>query len=228
MSCIATHSGLLYLHIPKCAGESIARYLLARCPDAFLATEPKCHAPLRTFDETLRNMHAIRAGVGWYRRIVAVVRNPYKRELSQWIYWREESQRRPGNGDFQIAAERTLEEFIRHPRSNHIAMDYWKDDGDLYRWWLNVDGEIPTNVQIIRLCDLETQLPAATDDFSTREADIPHVNASTHGPLGEYFTQGAIDAVEEKYRWTFDSGLYRRVSLADMESELDAMAEGVR
>lgn len=206
MSCIATQSGLLCLHIPKCAGESVAQYILARCSDAQPMAPPKHHCPLSKIDADMRKAFGV--GVEVFQTIVAVIRDPYSRELSQWNYWLEENKRRPEVPDFKIAACRTLEEFIRHPRSNHIAMDHWKADGDLYRWWLNVDGELPDNLNIIRVSELESELPAATDPFAQREADIPHVNRSSHGPVRDYYTAGAIEAVNEKYPWTFESGWY--------------------
>lgn len=85
---------LLFLHVPKCAGRSCRRYLFEHVP-GMVGPDPDSKTP--TDDSGLPIGHVrledIERFTGRkpesFEKVIAVIRNPYEQQLSQWVYWKE-------------------------------------------------------------------------------------------------------------------------------------------
>ena len=82
--------------------------------------------------------------------------------------------------------------------------------GGLYRYWLMVDGEIPPNVCVVKLEELDETVPALLQPFADHPLPpLPRLNTSPH----EESWQAWIDAeiypeitalvIAQKFRWAF-------------------------
>lgn len=82
---------------------------------------------------------------------------------------------------------------------------------DYYRWWLEVDGEIPPNVEVVKMEYLYREWPRIMSDFVMTDAPLPVVNSHAKGcpPLATFYTQEATRLVEQKFAWTFDNHYHR-------------------
>lgn len=92
--------------------------------------------------------------------------------------------------------------------------DIVKEYGDYYRWWLDVDGEIPENVQMITVESLSHQLPYVLQPYADHELPpmTTRVNASPRSvATRDFYCPAAARLVEARFPWTFDK-LYTKWS----------------
>lgn len=228
----AYNDEILFLHIPKCGGTSVKRWLKAALPGVKDSTDEECplpigHIPLRDVERfTGRKPES-------FAHIIAVIRDPYAQQLSQWMFWADRYRR--GNRhihDIGAASHATLTGWLHDPRCDfHLwyesayprmpagvspleaaprdPFERAKDGGG-YRWWLEVDGKIPANLRVIRLEELPARLPAILFPFMAGDmVPVPLENPGpARYPARDYYTPLAARIVEAKFRWTFDEGYY--------------------
>jgi hypothetical protein len=76
--------------------------------------------------------------------------------------------------------------------------------------WFEINGQMPSNLRVLRFETLEQDLRRALSPFSRNHSQLPRLNASEHRPYAHYLTPGIEKAIYRKYRWAFDRGLYPR------------------
>lgn len=221
---------LLFIHIPKTGGRSCQRWLVDNVPGAKLPEEhespfPIGHIPLRDI-ETFSGRSP-----DSFERIVAVIRDPYEQCLSQWLFWRDRYARGHRHmHDMMATVYPDLHHWLQDPSacdfhvwyeervpgaSKTIARDRgYQDFGGYYRYWLETsEGEIPDHLHIVRFENLADGFVEACRPFvsSLPPTPFPHENA---GPRRRdtqaYYTDLARALVEDKFRWTFAEGFYKR------------------
>ena len=106
-----------------------------------------------------------------------------------------------------------------------IAGDTYEQYGGYYRYWLEVNGGIPDNVVMLRQEHLGRELPIWLEPFADHE--LPRLterkNASSHLDDAQlYYRDAGREAVEWKFQWTFDKGMYPR---CQCDREQPALAE---
>lgn len=224
----AYNDDVLFIHVPKCAGWTVKRWLEQVLPGFVLPQKgpgelPQGHTALRDMEQWTGRPPSS------YRRIVAVVRNPYEREASEWLYRRDRFARGARHWfDCLAEAHGTLTSFLCDPYSEYhrlneeqpgqtrrmkpLAKETYATYGGFWPYWLGIDGEIPSNVYIIRMENLEAELTEAVRPFAKEPLpDIPKLNATPHGDLMRYHSWLSIDATEHRYQWAFDN-YYKRLS----------------
>lgn len=222
---------LLFVHIPKTGGTSVREWLWQHLPGvrgqkpetmpggADTAGMPIGHVPLRDIE------HFTGRSPSSFRRIIAILRDPYAQQLSQWRFWRERyaiGQRHPH--DLTAAAHPTMDSWLGDPNcdfhlwynlriapENHRAIegkiveDYAGFAG-YYKYWITVDGRIPDNVRVIRLEDIDHAWPATVESF-VADPTIPlrksNQGPSTPYPVRAYYTKESARMVQLKFRWAF-------------------------
>jgi hypothetical protein len=138
--------------------------------------------------------------------ILAVVRNPYDMEVSRFNFLRRGHLGIPGlaqnypeklalAGDFAAFADR--------------APYHGRLPGRLGAWF-EIDGQMPSNLRVVRFETLEQDLRAALMPFCRNLSALPRLNPSQHKPYAEYLSPDVEEAIYRKYRWVFDRGFYRR------------------
>ena len=219
---------VLFIHVPKCAGWSVKRWLQKALPGFVLPENtpnnlPMGHTPLRHMEQWTGKKPSS------YKTIIAVIRNPYERELSEWNYRRD----RFAKGhrhifDIVAASHTTLTSFMLDPMSEWHRLNYerpgqarvtkepdgtsYATHGGFWMYWLAINGEIPDNVQILRQENLATELPAAVAEFTTGDLpEVPRLNATTHDEAMRYHTPLSVQLTEHRCKWAFDN-YYERLS----------------
>jgi hypothetical protein len=165
-----------------------------------------------------------------WKLIFAVLRDPYEQQLSQWSFWRDRYAK--GGRHFHdqaAAAYKTLAEWLGDDRCDfhtwyiqqiHEGKSINADSG-YYRFWLEVDGEIPRNVTILDIDSLNEQVPKLLAPFTNppralKISDVEVLNTSPHSTkTREYYTPKAARLVEEKFKWAFAEGNYRKWLYSD-------------
>ena len=210
---------LLFLHVPKAGGTSIIHYLMQVLPKPVYYSLPADHVAdvpdgVTRFHgvahESLEEARLVLAQHG--RRIeefpvvVACIRNPYELEVSRYSFLRRDREKYNHGpqqaiafiGDFELFA------MCSRPHGQRRLESYFV-----------LEGTVPPNLHIIRLEDVQSGLTdclvVAGAELGT--AHIPHHNRSKHDPFQSYYTAAAEEAVYEKYKWVFDSGLYPRLDV---------------
>jgi hypothetical protein len=92
------------------------------------------------------------------------------------------------------------------PRPAPEGHNTYQDYGGMFRYWLEIDGEIPDNVHVMHCENLAEELPAAIAEFVDHELPpVPTLNTSPwSGQAWEWYTPTAMRAVEEKCPWAFE------------------------
>lgn len=158
---------LLFIHIPKCGGMAVKKYLRTglegfekRYPD--LPT----HAPLTDI------LARTDSTPGDWGTILVTIRDPVRRELSKWRFWREK------HGEVfkpwtLHAAMREFPEFASDD-THHFRQHYpsfrdavWTENDAVYYphrvypWWWQTNGANPPNVEVVRLEDCPDAIDGA-------------------------------------------------------------------
>ncbi len=227
----AHNSDVLFIHVPKCAGLSVTEYMKQVLP-GFVAPKdvpgrlPLGHTALRDMQQwTGRKPES-------YEKIIAVIRDPYERELSEWNYRRDRfAMGRRHVFDIVAASHTTLASFLLDPMSEfhrlniespgHVRGIKAPDDdtyatyGGFWKYWLAIDSTIPPNVEVLRQETLSTELPKVLRPFArTHGIQVQTLNATNHGEAIKYHTSISLQLTEYKCKWAFDN-YYERLSVKE-------------
>jgi len=82
----AYNSDVLFIHIPKCGGWSVKTYMRDHLPGVLMPDDPKAKLPIGHV--RLQDIERFTGrSPDSFKRIIAVVRNPYEQQLSQFTFW---------------------------------------------------------------------------------------------------------------------------------------------
>ena len=222
---------LLLLHIPKAGGQWAKTYAKRHVPGMNFPEDldypfPIGHIPLRDIEAFTG-----RPPSSW-AKIVAIIRDPYEQQLSQFLYWlgRYYEGGRHEHDVYTWQCEQRalkrdvppLEEWLSHPGCDfHVwyeervgvkvkstaARSGYLEFGSYYRYWLEIDGEIPDNVEIVRFERLNEDFPKAVAEFAGgvhepgERVNVGPPKRDTHS----YYSLVAMELVERKFTWAFEN-----------------------
>lgn len=264
---------VLFVHIPKCGGWSCKTYMQQNLPGVLMPKDEGCNLPIGHVRLADIERFTGRPPSSW-KLIVAVVRNPYEQQVSQFSFWAtrylngsrhihdivtgkyvlwptvikdvaESGGRLDGvvwypnqidftgwvmdpMSDFHVWYQQhigyrpgmTLEEQERARLTSMLSpvgRNRYQDFGGVYRFWLEVGGEIPDNVSVICQERLDTDFPAALAPY-VEGTSVPMTtqNTSPHGAdTMAYYTPEAARVVEDKFQWAFEHH-YRKWLYSDL------------
>lgn len=232
----AYNDDVLFIHIPKTGGTSVKRYMKeclpnVLCPDpadevATAASKlPIGHVRLADIERFTG-----RSPDSW-KLILAVLRDPYEQQLSQWSFWRDRFAKGGRHvHDVVAAAHLDLTAWLEDPRCDfhvwylqHIGHplvkaqqttpkepspdgeNRYEDFGGCYRFWLEVDGEFPINLKTVDISTMGEVVPKMLEPYKElHHCFFPTTNPSPHGKdVKAYYTPRAARMVEEKFAWAF-------------------------
>ena len=202
----------LFVHNPKTAGTSLMSYLTSTLPGP-VHTAGVNH--LGTYHPSLSMALGYACGVRGHTRfdqIISVMRNPFDREVSMYIYFRE-----------ILSASSTLltdlpDTAMRrrvHKAAELGFRDYlqwlWQVEGtiDVWRSRCFYQTESPAEMarlKILRFEHLDRDLSVALNQPDLR---LPKLNASKRRQTAEYFDKETTSIVLQSYDWIFAAGYYR-------------------
>lgn len=209
---------LLYLHVPKTAGKSIALALvrtIERPIRCFLppGTEKMLREQVDLDGVTIERSSGhegvfaaakLLRGEGRtvddLKMILVAIRSPYDLMVSNYHFMRQNYETNQGRDNFEIAHSHDFETFAA--QSRFAPIDRWFVYGD----------RIPANLRLIRYESLEAEFTAALGDLGYDPPPLERVNRSTHEHYLEYLTPAAEQSIYEKFAYLFDNGYYERVS----------------
>lgn len=146
-----------------------------------------------------------------------MIRDPYRQQVSQWLHWEE----RWRQGDrhvccFGAAMHSSISGWLQDPYSDfdlwylaHLGQPW--EQGQLARWvmptpgfyhfWLQVDGQIPENLQLIYFENMQQEWAQAFQD----DTPLPRLN---QGPRDRQLDAGGLSRysrwlIQQKFRWAF-------------------------
>lgn len=229
----AYNDQVLFIHIPKTAGWSCKTYMADHLEGVLLPDNPESKLPIGHI--RLQDFEGFTGRApDSFEKILAVVRNPYEQQLSQWCFWRERFAKGFGHIHDRCAATYArLEKWLEDPGCDfHIwyeqhtdrreespyvkGTERYEDFGGFYKFWLTVDGVIPENVQVIRQENLDEEFPEAMSSpvvlhvakpgAPYSRPPMPHLNTSPHDTnVKQYYTPRAAELVEAKFAWAFEN-----------------------
>lgn len=222
---------LLLIHIPKTAGQWCKTYLKRHVsgmnfPEDLDYPFPIGHIPLRDIEAFTG-----RKPESW-DKIVAVVRDPYEQQVSQYLFWLgryKKGQRHEHDVYTYNATQRALkkgtkplEEWLSRPGCDfHVWYQErvgatvkstahtagYIDFGSYYRFWLEVDGEIPDNVEVVRFEHLNEEFPKVVAEFAGgvhEPGERVNVGPARQRDVHAFYSLPAMEMVERKFQWAFE------------------------
>lgn len=225
---------LLFLHVPKAGGSSIVRFLMdvlpkpvyyslppdheAELPDGVIRFPGSAHESL---DEARIVLSERGLRLEDFPVVVACIRNPYELEVSRYSFLRGDLNRYNHGVQQAVALQGDFELFATYSRPHGLR--------PLETYYV-LDGVVPPNLRIVRLENVEAELrdclQAAGVDAGT--GAVPRHNRSEHDAFAGYYTPAAEQAVYEKYKWVFHTGLYPRLELSGAEPAASDHAAAVK
>jgi hypothetical protein len=207
---------LLFLHIPKTGGMSMTRHLLDVLPKPIyymheLPDTSTADAGIVQFyglrHETLDGARRIVREYGFeveaFPMILVVLRNPYEQEVSRYAYLKQGHEKDAGY-EQSLAMREDFETFAVRSRFGAPIEPIEK--------FLLIDGEVPSNLRVLRLESIDEELPSALRDIGIEPVGaLPRQNTSPHHDYRLYYSRAAESAVYLRYRWIFDNGYYQRM-----------------
>ena len=204
----------LFIHVPKTAGIAVGEGLCRSLKgDVHLVSGQGEHLPQNEVNIIDGNRHLTlkdadqffkEAGLPHrlikFRKILAMVRNPYEIEVSRFHYLR--LGREWDRGEAQsLAMEGDFADFVRDST-------WWFNYEDYY----TVDGVTPQNLHIVRYEGFSDTISTDFTSFFQTPFVVEKVNASHKTRYGDYYDEELESHVYRKYQWLFDEGHYPRES----------------
>lgn len=243
---------IAFLHVPKMGGMSITNFLLNNLPGEIHLVVPEAsfeHAwQAVKFEDVRSRLHLhvgdrherwheaqdLLAGLGFslerFRKVLAVIRNPYTLERSHFQHLRKPAtlKWRLGDGkearlDTQLAMAGDFHRFCQE------APFYGKLPSRIERYYTPDGRTLPGNLRLIRFESFEADLMREVEGFSLGRSALGHENASgrpgTKVPAVDMsFDADAEAAVFRKFRFLFH--FYERSDTGAVVPRPDAPVSG--
>ena len=203
---------LLFIHVPKTAGmaveEALCRslkgdiYVVAR-PGEFPSQQNvkfihgNRHQTLQGADQFFKEAqlpHRLRT----FKKIIAMIRNPYEVEVSWFHYLRMGHEWDAGKAQ-NLAMKGNFADFVR-------GSTWWFDYPDYY----TVDGVIPDNLHVVRHEDFPAAFSTGFESFFHTPFMVKKINVSHKTRYSDYYDRELEAHIYRKYQWLFDQGYYKR------------------
>jgi hypothetical protein len=224
---------VLFIHIGKTGGTSVREYLKKVLKKPLYVAVSKDGLPLNNLSLKEKAKHFLRRehyfygnphatleeaqpivlkygfSVSSFKRIIAVVRNPYEIELSLYHHLRKPhvidrvcKAGRP-EGKVRIeAASGSFDEFV--------AKNIYHRIGVKYEDYVMLNGNLPPNLRLIKIESLDKEMHELAKEFgrSVIPMPFPHHNRSERKIFVEDISVFSRKVIELKYKWIFDMGYY--------------------
>lgn len=179
----AYNDDVLFVHIPKCGGWAVKKYMQEHLPGVLMPDDPAAKLPIGHVRLQDIERFTGRPPDSW-KRIIAVVRNPYEQQLSQFTFWA--TRRAKGgmhihdivtglyvNWPAILACWPDAEDFTRHKECGWEQFVWFPEQMDLQSWL--EDPRSDFHVWYLQNHGYEPGMPAEVQE-QTRKTDIETKN----------------------------------------------------
>jgi len=137
--------------------------------------------------------------------IFTLIRNPYAIPVSTYHFFQKlENDPRPEAIEIRnMSWSDYISRFVdmAYRKQGDVPMSFWD--------YFNIDGEVPDNLHIIRLEEIDTLPDIINLRFGVRiPVNIPFINQSEHDSISSYYDDDTAAHIRRLYKWTFDKGYY--------------------
>jgi hypothetical protein len=193
----AHHLG--FFHIPKTGGTSVSAFLIEQMR---ARGDAEREVTLKMYHEPIGNkIEALGKDVFDRSVFITTVRNPYAAVVSLYFWYQRKSRERHADLDVypesDLVARMTFDEYL----------DWYVANGRPFDHYLVENGEIPHNVRVIKLEDVDAGLfRVLNGELGLGIAGrVPVFRTTVHEPFMTYLDPNAIRKINSMYRWSFDS-----------------------
>lgn len=138
--------------------------------------------------------------------IFTTIRNPYAQVVSFYFFLRDNIQKLgsapPICPELIVASQVDFAQFVQ----------WYCDNFPSYFEFIEIDGKIPSNVKILRIEEIVSELKPIVNDAMGLELDVdsfPHINVTGMGETyRDHFDRSLYDLVNAKQSWVFQEGFY--------------------
>lgn len=204
---------ILFVHPPKTGGLAVTDFLIKNLPGKIIITVPEGHhAPSdkvqvmrgsrhENLPQAVKFLNKTGRRLSDFRKILAVIRNPYEMEVSAFYYLRLGYAHDKGRAQ-DIAKEGDFDRFCRE-------VPYPSFGARPIESWYTINGTSPPNLHVIRAENLTREITDAIADVCTIQTPMRHLNKTKHNDWREYVNKINEPYIFEKYKWLFQ--FYERV-----------------
>lgn len=214
---------LLFLHVQKTGGLSVTEFLVdvlpkpvwyqSRHPQAPLTRDGVHHItgnPHAGLAEAARLVQRHGFALERFPRILAVLRNPYEIEVSNYEHVRQPNERGITHNRQGIAVALPFDEYI-HATLSDKAKIRRRSFEDMFF----LDGAVPDNMRIVNFEHLADGIKRQLREIGIEtDKELPWRHRGTYGDWRSYYTPESEELVFRAHRWMFDAGLFPRLELA--------------
>ena len=198
---------VLFIHPPKTGGLSVTQFLINNLPGEIIITVPEGHHSPSDKVRVMRGqrhenlpqaekwLKVLGRKLSDFKAIVAVIRNPYEIEVSQFYYLRLGYPHDQGPGQ-EIALSGDFDRFCREVPYPHFGARPIES-------WYTVNGASPSNLVLIRAENLVREMTDAIAQVCPIKKPMPHLNATQHKDWREYVNSVNEPLIYAKYKWLY-------------------------
>lgn len=213
---------LLFIHIGKTGGTSAAEYLCktltepvynvipARAPKRKIGHEESLtgqrHATLEEAKAFIKEFNGQK--LKDFKKIIAVIRNPYRLEISLFNYYKRLLENNPSVLD---GAPKRKEVILKDSFAEFVKGKFYHRNKITIRKYVSVDGKLPKQMQIIKFEELSERFIEIGNEFGNGNKDFPHLNKTKKTKIQDHVTAELEPIIFRKYRWVFQKGGYKRL-----------------
>ncbi len=216
------NNDILFIHIGKTGGTSAAKYLCSTLNGPVYNVVPKGAQEIQYGHETnlIGQRHAIleealaftkkhsNLGLKDFKKVIAVIRNPYNLEISLFNYYKRLIENNPTILD---GAPKRKEIILQDDFAAFVKGKFYHRNGIHIKKYVSLDGKIPKKVEVIKFEEMTDRFIELGSQFGNGNADFPHLNKTKPVDVTNFVTKELEPILYRKYRWVFEYGNYSRL-----------------
>ena len=213
---------LLFIHIGKTGGTSAAKYLCSTLNGPVYNVVPSGAQKIQYGHETnlIGQRHATleealiytkfhyTLGLSDFKKIVAVIRNPYNLEISLFNYYKKMMELNP---TFLDGAPKRKEIVLQDDFAAFVKGKFYHRNGTHIKKYISIDGRIPKKVEVIKFEEMTDRFVELGKTFGNGNPDFPHLNKTKPVNIRDFVTPELEPIIYRKYSWVFKYGGYKRI-----------------
>lgn len=213
---------VLFIHIGKTGGTSAAKFLCSTLHGPVYNVVPQGAQDIKYGHETnlVGQRHAIleealsftkkhsNLGLDDFKKIIAVIRNPYNLEISLFNYYKRLIENNPAVLD---GAPKRKKIILQDDFAAFVQGKFYHRNGIHIKKYISLDRKIPKKVEVIKFESMTDRFIELGEEFGNGNSDFPHLNKTKPVDIKDFVTKDLEIIIYRKYKWVFKVGNYSRL-----------------